>query len=200
MIEIFFGKRVHAMRAAPGVEHIGGEHRVGERPHVDAALGEHDPVELDVLRDLQHARRFEQGLQSGEDVLRRKLALDKPRAGEKIGVAIDMAERNIGRLAGAEPERKADKLRLHRIDGGRFRIDRHDAFFEGARDPAVEQAPCRGSPHRPCGRWPRLSPARYGRRRAPRASARPPASAPLSPRAAARAPPRRCACASPPVP
>ena len=44
------------------VERVGEEHRVVDRREANAAQGEHMHVELDVVADLEDARRFEQRL------------------------------------------------------------------------------------------------------------------------------------------
>ena len=49
-----------------GVEHVGHQHGVVERRDLDAVARKHQPVELQVLPDLEHAGIFQQRLQRVE--------------------------------------------------------------------------------------------------------------------------------------
>ena len=66
VIEVARRERIERVTEAPGIEHVGHQHRVLERPRVDAAHSEKLQLELHVLADLQDTRVLEQRLERSE--------------------------------------------------------------------------------------------------------------------------------------
>ncbi len=88
----------------------------------DAVPGEKLGVALDVLADLEDRRVLEHRREQRERGLRRHLALGaRELAEEVVGRADDVAERQVGRLAGPGGEREADQLGAHLVERGRSR-------------------------------------------------------------------------------
>ena len=61
--EMALGEVVHAVRRPAGIERVGHQHGVVERRDLDAVLGEHVEIVLDVLPDLEDRRVLQQRLQ-----------------------------------------------------------------------------------------------------------------------------------------
>ena len=66
VIEIALGERREAMVDAPGIEHVGHQHRIVDRRHFDAAQREDQPVEFLVMTDLEDAAIFQERLERSE--------------------------------------------------------------------------------------------------------------------------------------
>ena len=88
-------------------------------------------------RDLEHAGVFEQRLQQRDRFGLGNLARREPAAAEQIAVAVAMADRDVAGLARRDGERNADEIGLHRIERSCLGVERDDAGFVRARDPAL---------------------------------------------------------------
>ena len=88
--------------AAPGIEHIGHEHRVVARRDLDAVLSEDEPVIFEIVAELHDARVFEKRLQPRERRASLDLAGREP-AGEQAAVLSlgAMGERDVAGAPGA---------------------------------------------------------------------------------------------------
>src|SRR3546814_15663085 len=74
MVEMLLRKIVHGMAVeAAGVEVEAHHQGVVQRRHLDSALIEHDPVELEIVADLQRRRVFEQWFELPQQQLGRQL-------------------------------------------------------------------------------------------------------------------------------
>ena len=125
-----------------GIEHIGDQHRVVDRRDLDAALGEHVPVELHVLADLEHAGVFEQRLQQRERLAPPRIWPGaRPPPPKRSPSPCAMADRDVAGLARRDGERDADEIGLHRIERSRLGVEGDDAGVVGARDPAARVRP-----------------------------------------------------------
>ena len=152
------GERIHAVVVAgrARVERVGDQHRVVDRRDVDAALGEHVHVELDVLADLEDARRLEQRLQQRDRFRLRDLAGRKAAAVEEIVRAVAMADRNVAGLARLDRQRDADEIGLQRVGRGRLGVEGDDARRRSAR--AIQRLKLGRGPHGLVGRRGRSAP------------------------------------------
>ncbi len=91
------------------------------------------------MRHFQCGVVLEQRLEFRERDVERHLALDEFRAAEEVAVArLAMLQGDVAGAARTERERDADELAAHRIERGRFRIQRDDARGESLRDPLIE--------------------------------------------------------------
>ena len=63
VVEQLLRQRVHPVGAAAGIEHIGHQHGVVDRRDLDAVAGQHQPVEFQVLPDLEDAAILQQRLE-----------------------------------------------------------------------------------------------------------------------------------------
>ncbi len=139
VIEPLLRHGIHAVRPAAGIEHIGHQHGVVVRCDLDAVARQHLPVEFQVLPDLEDAAILQQRLERGERVRRRNLArhhLAGEQAGAVAALAVD--QRHVAGLVGADCEREAAQLRLHRIEAGGLGVDRDHAGVDGARHPVAQ--------------------------------------------------------------
>ncbi len=128
---------VHAVAVQNGFEHEGNQHRVVERRHMNAALGEHQVVVFHVLRDLQHARIFQQRLQMLQHFHFRQLHdLGRVAQVEPVGRAV--RTRNVASLVRRHAQADAAQSRLHRIERGRLGVHGHLAGLARPRDPAMQ--------------------------------------------------------------
>ena len=105
VVEPALGEVVHAVAAFSGVEHIGDEHGVVIAGDLDAALREHQPVILHILRDLEDGLVLEQRLEHGKCIALGNLSLAKLGfGGEQIAftlaTAIAMTDRHVARFVG----------------------------------------------------------------------------------------------------
>jgi len=137
--EMALGERIHAVRAATGIEHIGDQHRVVQGGDGNAVTGENEPVIFHVLTNFENGGIFQQGFEAREDLREGQLAGEQGRAAEKIARALAaMAERDIARFARRSGERNADEIGLHRIERGGVGIDGEGADVAGAGDDLIE--------------------------------------------------------------
>ena len=130
---------VHAVRSPAGVEHIGHQHGVVERRDLDAVARQHLHVILQVLPDLEDALVLEQRLEDGERLRNRHLRghdLAWKEAGAVAALAVD--QRHVAGGVGADREREAAQLRLHRIEARGLGVDRNHAGIDRARDPGAQ--------------------------------------------------------------
>ena len=81
------------------VERVGQQHCVVDRRDADAAQGKHVHVELDVVADLEDARRFQQRLQERDRFGFLDLVGSEAGAIEKIVSAGAMADRDVASLS-----------------------------------------------------------------------------------------------------
>ena len=109
-------KLVETVVVAAGVERIGDQHRVFDRRDGDAAAAEDGQIIFHVMRDLEHARVFEQRLETRDSVVHRDLPGDKLRAAKKIVGSGAMPKRNIAGASARQRERDADEMARHRIE------------------------------------------------------------------------------------
>ena len=99
---------------------------------LDAVVGEHVRVVLEVMADLRVLLGFEQRLELREAGL----------AVELVGRAgVVVAQRQVGRDAGRHRERDADDLGLHVFEAGGFGVEREQRRGRELRDPRVELPP-----------------------------------------------------------
>ncbi len=108
VIEVARRQRFEPVAETAGVEHVGHQHGVLVRAHLDAAHRENLPFEFQVLADLEHARIFEQRLERCERVRLGNLAGRKSFA-EQPAVAIAglaMSERYVAGLVRRDRERE----------------------------------------------------------------------------------------------
>ena len=170
MAERPVAERVETMVVAgeAAVERIGDEQGVVKRRNGDPALRERHHVELDVVAELENARRLEERLQERERLRFGDLPFDERAAAEQVVGADAVPDRDVAGFAGPDRDRHADQLAPHRVDGREFRIHRRDALRLRSGDPAGE---FRG---RPCGRVGRAvnRRARFGRASADEVSGR----------------------------
>ena len=129
------------MRTAAGVEHIGHQHGVVGRAHLDAAHAEYLRIELEILRDLQHRHIFKHRLEELErvlfgDLVRRDAAREQAFA--TAVAALPMHQRHVARLVWRDTEREAAQLGLHWVERVGFGIEGDDADIRGARDPGFQ--------------------------------------------------------------
>ena len=108
------GKRNEAVVVAgrARVERVRKQHGVVDRRNANAAQREHMHVELDVVADLENARRLKQRLQKRDRFRFRYLVGRKAAAVEKIVGAGPMADRDVAGFSRANRQRHADELRL----------------------------------------------------------------------------------------
>ncbi len=130
------GQFVHAVRALAGIEHVGDQHRVVEGPDLDAVAGEHQPVVLDVLADLEHRRILQERLQARLHGLPGELPRQQAAAEQVLAAA--MAERDVAGPARRGGERDADEIGLVGVERGRLGIDRDDARLDRLGDPGFQ--------------------------------------------------------------
>ncbi len=162
----------------PGIERIGDQHGVLDRRDIDAVTRENEQIIFHIMRDL-------------EDSWRPRAAASVSRAPRASGnltgqssappkrspLAVRaMPERNVaGAARRSIAKRDADKLAAHRIERGRFGVERDDAGLERVGDPSIEALERTAPLHKrtiDC-RRPRLaSRARGGQARGRRALAR----------------------------
>src|ERR1700733_6838754 len=93
MIEMAFGKFVHAVIAAPGIAHIGYQHRIVEGRNVKTVARQNGKIVFDVLSDLEKRRIGERLAEQFDDALKGKLTGHK--SGAEQTIALAMLERNI---------------------------------------------------------------------------------------------------------
>ena len=117
MAEKAFGERIETMVVAgrARVEGVREEHRVVDRRDADAAQGEHVHVDLDVVADLENARRFEQRFQKCDRFRFLDLVGRKPGAVEEIVGGHPVADGNVAGDPRLEPQRYADEIALQRV-------------------------------------------------------------------------------------
>ena len=139
MREMAQGEIVHAVAVAPGIEHVGHQHRVVIGVDVDAAPGKDQPVVFQVLADLEDGHVLEHRLHRGERVRFRNLAVARL-AGEQAAAvaALAMADRHIAGFIRRHGHGEAAQMRLHRIEAGGLGVDRHMAGLVGAGDPVLQ--------------------------------------------------------------
>ena len=129
---------VETVIVAAGVERIGDQHRVFDRRDGDAAAAEHGQIVFHVLRDLEHARVFEQRLQTRDGVMHRDLPGDELRAAEEIVGAGAMPKRNVTGASARQRQRDADEMAGHRIERRRLGVERDETGGVSVGDPSVE--------------------------------------------------------------
>ncbi len=139
MAEKARGERIHAVVVAgrARVERVRQKHGVVDRRDANAAHRQHMHVELDIVADLEDARRLEQRLQKRDRFGFRDLVGREAGAIEQIG-ARPMADRDVAGLPRPDREREADELALQRVGRVRLGVDSDDALVPGARDPCAE--------------------------------------------------------------
>ncbi len=174
------GEIIHAVRTLARVERVRHQHGVIERRHVDAVLGEHVEVVLDVLADLEDRRILEQRLQQRQCFHDRHLHDAVVGAKVEAAGAGAMGERHVARFSRRDGHGETDQLGHHGIDRGRFGVEGEPAGRIGLGDPHLQLlARChclvfrtieRGLGER--GDLRRSSGGRFGRNRGARASGR----------------------------
>jgi hypothetical protein len=107
-----------------GVVHVAG--------HLDAVVGEHVAVVLDVLSELGARGVFQPGLEARQHLLQRQLAWR---------VRALVRQRNVGRLARPHAEGDTDQARLPLVQRGGFGVQRGQLGGLDARQPALERGP-----------------------------------------------------------
>ena len=132
MVEPVLRHRVRPVRKPAGVEHIGHQHHVIVRGHIDAVMGQHLPGEFQVVPDLEHGRVLEQRLdgrerRSGINLVRHDFAGEQFRA----VAAPAMGQRHVARFVRPDCEREAAQFRLHRIAAAARDADCDRARFIG---------------------------------------------------------------------
>ena len=141
--EIAVHQGVHVVRALTGVKHVGHQHGVVDSGDAHSAAGQHQPVLLHVVTDLDDAEIFQDGLQRRERVLlgnltRAELGREQTGIGSALVPGFAMAERKVGRLIRRNGERDPAQLGLHRINAADFSFQREETGIVGARDPVLE--------------------------------------------------------------
>ncbi len=100
--------------------------------HLDAVVGEHVAVVLDVLAKLLLLRVLQPGLHAGQHFLPRQL----------LGrVAVVVGQRYVGGLARLDAERHADDLRTHLVQRAGLRVNGSQLACFKPRHPVVELRP-----------------------------------------------------------
>ena len=139
VIEVARRQRVERMAEAAGIEHVGHQHGVLVRLHLDAAHREHLQLVFQVLADLEDAALLQQRFERGERRVLGHLFRMEPAAEQSLAVAaLAVRERNVTGLVRRDRERDAAQRGLHRIDAEGLDVDRHDAGVVGARNPGRE--------------------------------------------------------------
>ena len=167
-------ERVQAVVGAAGVEHIGHQHRVVVRLRTRCRAGrQHLPVELDVVPDLQDARRPPAAACSASSAVRfLDLVGASPPANRSAAAAVAalaVRERHVAGLVRRERQRDAAQLGLHRIDGlVVFGVDRDECRGRVARAiQRLEPVEACGRSRSATGRTESCAAARPALRRAP---------------------------------
>ena len=115
------------------LQHIALQHGVVHiATHLDAVVGQHVAVVLDVLPQLVGVRVFQPGTQALEHLAQRQLLW---------GIRTGMGQRNVGRLAGLHRQRDAHNLRLHLIERSGLGVECRQRRRTDALQPAVECGP-----------------------------------------------------------
>ena len=115
------------------LQHIALQHGVVRVAlHLDAVVGEHVAVVLDVLAELLSAAIFQPRLELRQHRLNGQLV-------GRIGIAV--GERNVGRLAGRDAEAQAHDLGAHFVERRGFGVQRHQFSRLYFRQPRVEGFP-----------------------------------------------------------
>src|SRR5665213_1836624 len=118
---------VHVVRLVR-LEHVRLQQRVvRDAGELDAVVGEHVLVVLDILPDLGARCIGEPRRQVGEHAREVELV-------GRAGVA--MRERDVARVAGRHGERQPDDLRLHRVEARRFGVEAHEIGIGDTLHPA----------------------------------------------------------------
>ena len=136
---------VHAVAVKAALEHVGQDHRVVERSHMDAVAGEDLVVVFDVVPDLEDRRVLEQGLQHLYRLVPRNL---RHGLGGLVFAAVQVeggllparhvGDRDVARPVRAEGERNAHQFRLHGIERGGLRVDGEAPLPGRLPDPDLE--------------------------------------------------------------
>ena len=128
--EIALRQRIHVMPRRGGIEHVGFQHRILRVAiHRDAILREEVDVVLAVLAKFGFGGVFEDGLDCCQNHVAIKLFR---RAGIVVG------QWHIGGVFRFESKRDADDLGQHRIESGRFNIERDQLRVAQLLQPRVE--------------------------------------------------------------
>lgn len=116
-------------------EHVALQHGVVRVAlHLDAVVGEHVPVVLDVLAELLLRAVLQPGLELRQHLVDGQLL-------GRIGVVV--RERNVGGLAGRHAEADADDLRDHLVERGGLGVDGGKLSRLELREPGLELLPGR---------------------------------------------------------
>ncbi len=113
-------------------EHVALQHGVVRVAlDLDAMVGEHVAVVLDVLAELLLRAVLEPGLELRQHLVARQL-------GRRVGVVV--GHRNVGRLAGLHAEADAHDLRAHLVERGGLGVDRNQLGRLELREPGIERS------------------------------------------------------------
>ena len=113
--EILQSQAVHVVTGRCGIQHIGLEHGVvANTAQVDAVVGQHTGVILQILPDLGALRVLQQGLQHAQHLI----AIQLRRRAQII-----VGQWHIGGLTGLYRKGNAHHLRLHIIEAGGLGVE-----------------------------------------------------------------------------
>ena len=122
---------VHVVAGGGGVQHVGLQHGVLQRPrHRDAVARQHRDVVLEVLADLGFAGILQQRLECGQHGIAVELC---------GGVQIVVGQRDIGRLARLKRQPHADDARLHIVQAGGLQVEAEGLGCLQAFEPGIQR-------------------------------------------------------------
>ena len=128
-VDMALGQAFQSVRLVR-LQHIALQHGVVDiATHLDAVIGEHMPVVLDVLAQLGVAGIFQPGSQALQHLVQWQLFRRFRRL---------MAERDIGRLPRLHTQADAQDARLQRIERGGFGIQGRQLSLLDAGEPGVK--------------------------------------------------------------
>ena len=128
------GDGVHLVLVAAAFEHIGEQHGVVDRRHLDAVAAQHHDVVFEVVADLEHGGVGKQRRQSRQHPIEPEL----PRHLVER-VAWPVAEGDVAAGAGRDAHGNADQTGAHLVDRCGLGVDGDDAAGTGGGvDPAPE--------------------------------------------------------------
>ena len=120
-----------------------------------------EPVVFDVLADLEDRRVLQQRLQRGQRLAERNLVFGSAAAEQVAGAGACGRAAHRRRGPGADGQREADELGLHRIERGGLGVEGDDAGLARLGDPGRRASAGRGCRHRRW--WSILAPAAASR-------------------------------------